>query len=126
MTNTTPSQQARLLIVDDELVLAETMSDILKLRGFEVELAGNGLEALDKLAARPIDLVITDMNMPKMDGMQLLTQVRKLYPALPVIIISGFSQTDAAAALAEGAVAFLGKPLPAADLLREIQRHLAP
>ncbi len=78
----------RILLVDDVMQNLDGLSDLLTGYGFEVERAGDGREALDRLEAGHVDLVITDQAMPRMDGWTLLAQLRERWPGLPVMLYS--------------------------------------
>jgi len=79
----------RILVVDDEPVILETSSLILQNNGYEVETAKDGFEALAKLRRSLPDLIISDLRMPNMSGFELLSVVRRRFPQIPVIAISG-------------------------------------
>lgn len=104
------SPRARILVVEDELLIRLVVSDYLRDAGYDVVEAFNGDEALALLQLRlRFDLVITDVRMPgTLDGMALLGVIRETRPTLPVIVTSG--HLDPAAALAGGAARFVPKP----------------
>jgi two-component system chemotaxis sensor kinase CheA len=81
---------ARVLVVDDALIVREVERSILEQAGYEVVTASDGVEALAVLAGQPCDLVVTDVDMPRMDGMQLTTEIRRLpkLARLPVIMLT--------------------------------------
>lgn len=118
--------KGRILVVDDEIDLAETIRDLLAFKSYEVEIAGNGLEAQVLLEQKTYDLVISDMNMPKMDGMQLLAIINQKYQNTPVIFLSGFSQYDFKTAQSHGALAILCKPVAMEELFKVVELHLRP
>ncbi|MBI3184032.1 MAG: response regulator [Myxococcales bacterium] len=104
---------ASLLLVDDNLELAENVSEILRDRGDEVDVATEGLEALRLLKGRRYDVLITDMKMPGMTGAQLVHEARSVDPGLPVIALTAYtSRTDLRTARNDGLLAVLGKPPP--------------
>lgn len=80
---------ARVLIVDDDGPLRETLTDVLSRAGHEVFAASGGHSALALLGQQIVDVVITDVYMPEMDGIELLLALRQTRPALPVLVISG-------------------------------------
>ena len=82
--------KGRLLVVDDESELREMLARHFRLLDYFVELAGNGREALEVLARTRIDVVISDIRMPEMDGVALLREVRRQYPMVRVIMITGY------------------------------------
>jgi DNA-binding NtrC family response regulator len=79
----------RILVIDDEPTSLDLLRRILEINGYEVQLAVNGLEGVELFRKNPCDLVITDMVMPKKDGLQTILDLRDDYPDLPVIAISG-------------------------------------
>ena len=116
-----PSQDvlARVLFVDDELPLRDVVSRLLGRRGLDVVTAGDAVSAVEMLRDQPFDLVLTDFQMPDMDGFQLLAHVREHYPDLPAIMMTGQSSVQhAVQAMANGAVDYLPKPF-AVDALAE-------
>ena len=81
---------AHLLIVDDEVEIREMLSRHYRLMGYEVDLAANGRDALEVLAAKRVDVVISDIMMPEMDGVALLQEIRNQYPMVRAIMITGY------------------------------------
>lgn len=90
--DTKRASHSRLLLVDDEGMLRKPASEFLERFGFQVGQASSGEEALEMFTEQPFDLVITDMVMPGMNGKQLIDELRKLSPNIPVIYISGYAQ----------------------------------
>lgn len=122
----------RILYVEDDAHLRHDVVAVLASAGFEAISASNGREALDLCLRSPPDLVITDLVMPEMDGIELIRTLRKTLPTLPVIAVSGGLSTGANsarpflnAAKALGAAAVLPKPFRAHELCRAIERVLA-
>ena len=102
---------AKILIVDDEKSIRKTLRDILEFEKYEVDEAGDGLECLVKLKQNTYDILILDIKMPKMDGMDALDRIQLLAPDLPVIMISGHATIDTAVeAVKKGAFDFISKP----------------
>jgi DNA-binding NtrC family response regulator len=102
---------ARILVVDDELIVCESCRRILEEDGYEVEIALSGKEALEKVRTSPFDIVITDLKMPGMDGMEVLTTLRQEYPETIVMMITGFSTVETAVeAMKLGAFDYIPKP----------------
>jgi two-component system chemotaxis response regulator CheY len=105
----------RILVIDDAGLVRMYYRDILERAGFEVDEALNGLEALEKLLARPADLLIVDVNMPQMDGFSFLKVLRRQAApvgAIPAVMISTEAgPQDRAAARAAGANFYLVKPV---------------
>jgi two-component system, chemotaxis family, chemotaxis protein CheY len=114
------SVPTRVLVVEDGTLIRLYYRETLEAAGFEVAEALNGIEALEKILSERFDLVIVDINMPKMDGMSFLRALRGQEGpagALPALVISSESgERDAAAARAAGANFYLVKPVAAPDL----------
>ncbi len=102
---------SKILIVDDERAIRSTLSEILQHEGYKVDLAENGEEGLAKYAATPYDVVLCDIKMPKMDGIEFLDKARLVNPDVPIIMISGHGTIDTAVdAVKKGAFDFIAKP----------------
>ncbi|MFN0157137.1 MAG: sigma-54-dependent transcriptional regulator [Bacteroidota bacterium] len=115
----------RILVVDDEQIIRESISFILKKEGYEVEWAENGKVALDKIAAQSFDVVITDIEMPVMKGIELLDKVMQVSPQTIVLIITAYGSLETAiAALRAGAGDYILKPLEFDELLIKLKRLL--
>src|SRR5919197_3170996 len=100
----------KILVVDDEQSLAQFLGIVLRKEGYHVVTANNGRDALDKVKAENFDVVITDIKMPGMDGIQLLQGVKKHDPSLPVVIMTAYaSQQSAIDAVNLGAFQYLIK-----------------
>ncbi len=100
------------LIVDDESTIIDSLEGILSDDGFEVMHAYNGYEALKKIEAESPDIVLLDIWMPGMDGIDTLKEIKKMYPNLPVVMITGHGSIESAVdATKSGAFDFLEKPL---------------
>ena len=110
----------RILLVDDERSIRESLSKILGAENYEVVLAENGHEAIEKHGAQRIDLLILDLNMPVKNGWDTLEWLVKIDPVLPVVIITGRSDQRALAETA-GADALMEKPLDVSLLLQTIR-----
>jgi two-component system, chemotaxis family, chemotaxis protein CheY len=114
------SVPTRILVVEDGTLIRLYYRETLEAAGFEVAEAINGIEALEKILSERFDLVIVDINMPKMDGVSFLRALRSQEGpagALPALVISSESgEQDAAAARAAGANFYLVKPIAAPDL----------
>ena len=102
----------KMLIVDDEFNSRTLMAQILQDEGYSVDTAENGISALKILENESFNVVITDIRMPTMDGVELFHKVKELYPHMPVILFTAYGTIDAAVkALKEGAFYYLEKPL---------------
>jgi len=84
------TSKPKLLIVDDEADIANTLASHFSFCGYETDTASNGKEALRKLAVNSVEVVITDIKMPEMDGIDLLREIKLLYPMIRVIVITGY------------------------------------
>jgi len=101
----------RILVVDDEMIVCESCKRILEEEGYEVEVALSGKEAFGKMKENLFDIVITDLKMPGIDGMEVLKTFRKEYPDTIVIMITGFSTVETAVeAMKLGAFDYIPKP----------------
>jgi len=117
--------QPNILIVDDEPAILALIKDILLPAGYRVNTAANGKEALAAIQAHPYDLVLTDMIMPQMGGMELVQYLRLHHPETLVIVFTGFaSYQDAVDAVKLGAFDYLPKPLQPEILRHAIERAL--
>ena len=95
----------RVLIVEDDLELREEIADTLELAGFDFLQVGDGEQAVALLEQEPVDIVVTDVNMPGMDGHQLLAHLNQAFPGLPVVLMTAFGQVQKAVdAIRNGAV----------------------
>ena len=102
---------AKVLIVDDEPAIRRTLRDILEFEKYEVDEALDGLECIAKLKKAKYDVVILDIKMPKMDGMEALERIQLLAPDTPVVMISGHANIDTAVeSVKKGAFDFISKP----------------
>lgn len=112
------------LIVDDDPFMREAIALTLEVAGYEVRTAANGAEALDLLEKAPTALLITDLQMPTMDGRALTAAARARQPDLSMLVISG-AEDAAEAAAASGAQALLAKPFGRSELLTVVTRLLS-
>jgi two-component system response regulator HydG len=108
----------KVLIVDDDAGMCDTMCDILKSEGFQAISASSGHKAIEKCAQNHYDLVLLDIHMPGMDGVETLRAIKRLDTQVRVIMITGFEGEEAAAqAMEAGAEAVFRKPLDVASFL---------
>jgi two-component system response regulator PilR (NtrC family) len=114
-----------ILIVDDEEIIRESLSFILNKEGYRVADAANGRIALERLKEESFDLVLTDLEMPEMKGIELLENISKFSPETLVVIITAYGSIDTAiAALRRGAVDYILKPVEFDELLIKVKRLL--
>ena len=86
----------KILVVDDEQSMTQFMSIVLRKEGYEVTAVSSGRDALERVKAANFDIVITDIKMPGMDGIQLLNQIKKHDPSLPVVIMTAYASQQSA------------------------------
>jgi two-component system chemotaxis response regulator CheY len=118
-----------LLVVDDSATARMLITLTLKKNSdYRMSEAGDGAEAVDKLGSDSFDLVLTDLKMPKMDGLQLITYIRSKHsrPDLPIIVITTKGEeSDRDKGLELGANAYLSKPVNGAQLMEQVRKILA-
>ena len=116
----------RILVVDDDRSQAEEFAVLLRNVGCDVTLAGNGREAMDLLRRELPDIVLTDLEMPVIDGPELVRAIRRDYPALPVILMTAMGSEEVAArALHQGAASYVRKRSLAQEVVRTVGSVLA-
>lgn len=104
--------KVKILIVDDEIAICEMLSRHFRYIGYEVDMASNGAEAMEKLAQSSFQVVISDIVMPKMDGVELLRALKKQYPMIHIIMITGYvTLKNALSCMRLGADTCVFKPL---------------
>ena len=114
---------AHVLIVDDEVNIRRVLAAMLKREGYEVTTAADGEQALAVLAKTPVHVVVTDLVMPRLGGMELLRRVGQEYPDVPVIVITAHGTVDSAvAALKAGAFDYVTKPFEQEELKKVIAK----
>jgi len=115
----------RILIADDEEIVIQSCLRILSEDKFQIEIARNGLEAIEKVAENEYDLLILDIMMPKMTGMEVLQRVKETHPDIDVIMITGLNQIDTAVeAMKLGAFDYLPKPFDPEELELVVARAI--
>jgi CheY-like chemotaxis protein len=114
---------ARILVVEDDDQVRGFLGTLLEDQGYEVTGAANGLEAVDQLARKRFALVVTDVDMPALSGLDLVKRMRELTPGTPAIVLSADAERRSDA-LAAGAVAFLEKPVKIGTLLGVIRQSI--
>jgi two-component system response regulator AtoC len=116
----------KILIVDDDQTMRMALADSLETSGFDVCIAENGDEALKMFAKNNFEVVVTDMRMPKMGGMDVLKEIKKISPQTPVILITAYGTVKTAVeAMKEGAAEFIMKPFSLDDLEFAVRNVLA-
>src|SRR5437867_4892631 len=102
----------QILVVDDEPLIRESLYEILRIEGFHAFMAPSGEEALKCVKNQKIDIILTDLKLPKMNGLELLTEAKRLQPEIEVILITGFGSIETAVtAMKKGAYDYITKPI---------------
>jgi heterodisulfide reductase subunit A2 len=121
-----PRQQFHILVVDDELVVRDSLKEWMKDEGFSVSMAESGDQALEKLEANPFHLMLTDIKMPGMDGVALLEQVKARYPEMTVVMMTAYATVETALdAMKMGALDYLMKPFDPEKMIPMVNRIYA-
>jgi hypothetical protein len=114
----------QILVVDDEDMVRHFAARILTAEGYRVVQAADGADALDVLNARPVDLVLTDVVMPRLNGIQLLEHLSVAHPGLPILLMSGYGTTELMDRGVSVPCGLLAKPFPPDRLIEEVRRCL--
>lgn len=128
--NGVPLRKKRILAIDDDLLIRESLKSLLERNGFEAVVAASGEEALELLSKDVFDLVLTDLRMPRMNGLETLKAIRNLRsqfgkPPLPEIILTAYEDSQAIQeAKALGVREFLLKPFEVGEFVNTLQRNL--
>ena len=116
-------QQKRILVVDDEENARIALSKILTREGYEVALAGNGYEALDYLRGKEVELIITDIHMPEMNGLTFLRELSRSHPDSNVIMVTAYGEVESyIEAMNLGAFEYINKPVKIDELKKIIRK----
>jgi DNA-binding NtrC family response regulator len=119
------SSHERILVVDDEEQMRDLLAKVLERKGFQTSVCGDGTEALAFLEKEPVDLVVTDVRMPGLGGMEALRAVKELNPDIVVIIMTAFGSIDQAVqAVKDGAYDYINKPFKIDEMLLTIEKAL--
>ncbi len=103
---------ARILIIEDDEEMRSLLNDFFVEEGFETDSISNGYEALGILIKKPFDLIMTDIRMPGLTGLDILPRIKKLQPGVPIIVITAFGSEEAhRRAYERGATVYLEKPI---------------
>ena len=115
----------RILIADDDAVIREGLRRVLSGAGYDVETVSNGRAALERLEAERFKLLITDLKMPGMSGLEVLRAIRTRQPELPVVLITGYAAIDnAVEAMKNGATDYLAKPFENEEIIEKVKTAL--
>ena len=121
----TPTKRSRILVVDDEATLRDALTVYLRKRGFEVDVAVSGTEALEKIQPGSADLMLLDVNMPGISGIDVVPEALDRDPDLAIVMLSAMNDaTKAALCMQRGAMDYLTKPIELADLTSAVGRVL--
>ena len=113
----------RVLIAEDEEITRNHLADVLRDEGFDVVSTGNGLDALNEIRSSDFDILIADIKMPRMDGLELLSQVKEVSPETEVLIVTGFGSINSAVdAIKKGAFDYLPKPFDLDELILKVRK----
>jgi DNA-binding NtrC family response regulator len=113
----------KILVVDDEARILLLLQSLLKANGYDASTAKDGIQALDLLKKETFDLVITDLRMAPMDGMTLFREIKALFPAMPVILLTAYASVETAIeAMKNGAFDYLTKPFKVDEMLSTVKR----
>lgn len=125
MATTEQADAARILVVDDERVIREILAEFLSLEGFSVNTVEDGEKALTELRLHPYDLLITDLKMPKLSGLQLLEKVEQERLGVLTVLMTGFGTVETAIeAMKKGAYDYLLKPFKVEEVIHVVERAL--
>jgi DNA-binding NtrC family response regulator len=114
-----------ILVVEDDITNGHLVTRALKAAGHEVMNASDGAEALELFAKNHFDLVITDLVMPNLNGLNLINTIHLKWPHMPLILMSGYLSRDAGKAVMEGIAVFLQKPFTPTALIMAVERLLS-
>jgi two-component system, NtrC family, response regulator HydG len=108
---TVPTPKRRILLIDDDARVREMLRDVITAFGYDVDVAEEGQTGHSKFKQQQIDLVITDLMMPGVNGLQLAAELRILHPTVPIILLTGFATAAAAAEARRLGLTILSKPI---------------
>jgi DNA-binding NtrC family response regulator len=115
----------KILVVDDESTICDSVKKILSRKGFEVENTLNATDAIERMKKEKFDILITDLMMPEVSGMELIELVKKYYPEIDVLVITGYATIDSAVQATKlGALDYLQKPFTPNELTDRVQKAI--
>jgi len=121
--NLPPNKDINILLVDDDPIVLKLLESILAARGYNYDVAGDGLQAVEKMKRQSFNIVITDINMPNMNGMELLKHIIEHHPRTGVIVATGYSKMYSYVdVINAGAIDYLTKPFNGDELLAKLHR----
>jgi DNA-binding NtrC family response regulator len=118
-------EKKKALVIDDEQIVLDSVGTLLMDEGFDVDVCLSGRKGLDWAIERKYDVVLTDIRMPDIGGIRVLRDVKRVHPALPVIMITGYASVDSAVqAMKLGAAEYIEKPFEPEQLIDAVNRAL--
>ena len=119
------NEQIRILVVDDEPKICHLIEELLKLEGYQVDVSFSGIEALQMLKTRNYQMLLTDLKMPGIDGLELISKVKKSYPEIRTIMVTGYATVDTAIqSLRHGIDDYITKPFNIFELKKAVKQIL--
>ena len=116
-------KRTRILVLDDEPIVCKRLKPAFQKAGYEVETFTDSASALARVEQERFDIIITDLKMEGVDGMQFLTRVKDIRPSTDVVVITGFATSDTAKeSFRSGAFDFIAKPFKLSDILETVRR----
>ncbi|MBW8011973.1 MAG: response regulator [Chloroflexi bacterium] len=121
----TMQKEVRILVVDDDPTITDTLADIFNLKGFFVSVANSGLNALEQFKHGHFNIMLTDIRMPEMDGVDLFRAIQEIQPGFPVILMTAYaSAEEIKEVMQEGALVTIIKPLDIDNLIAHILSNI--
>jgi DNA-binding NtrC family response regulator len=118
--------KGKILVIDDEAIVRTSCSRTLSPEGYEVKLSQNGADAMKMLEEESFDLVLTDLKMPDIDGIEVLKMIKQRWPQTEVIVVTGYQTVDTAVkAIKLGAFDYLEKPFTPDSLVAAVNNAIA-
>jgi DNA-binding response OmpR family regulator len=111
----------KILLVEDESITRASTADLLRTEGYEVAEAGDGAQGVELFETRHFDLVITDLVMPRLDGLKLIGRVHSVSPSTPVILITAYLSKDFGKTILQETAEFIRKPIEPAVLVAKVK-----
>jgi len=119
-------REVKILVVDDEEIVRNSLHDWLREDGYTVEAAEDGFKALEKIKENPWDIVLVDLKMPRMDGLELMERIKEIKPEIQIVIITAYATVHTAVeAIKKGAYDYLVKPFNPEEISLLIKRLIA-
>ncbi len=119
-------ENLKILLVDDEVEFVKTLAERLQLRGFQTEIASDGNDALTIMNTSPFDIVVLDVFMPGMSGLEVLKEIKKKASRIPVILLTGHgAKKEGMEGMSLGAFDYLVKPIDIDELIKKVNAAVA-